>query len=291
MSSVVKKMNWGVEQRLEFIEFQLFWEGGVNRADIIDQFGVSVPQASKDLSHYQQLAPKNAWYDKSAKQYRTTDSFKPLFLEPSPDSYLSLLVSNEESAQPRNSWLAHPPEHDRIVALTRNVNDEVLRKIVSGMRDAIPVEILYQSLNALSPEARWRAIFPHAFGHDGLRWHVRAYCYEEEKYKDFILSRASEVRFHPTFLPPAAEDTLWSELFSITLVPNPKLSHAQQAIVSKDYGMLEGRLNLTVRRAMLYYFWKRFRFDVADLLDNPQEVPVVIDNRKSFDKALSEAMS
>ena len=39
-------MRWGVEKRLEFIEFRLFWEGGINRADIMERFGVSVPQAS-----------------------------------------------------------------------------------------------------------------------------------------------------------------------------------------------------------------------------------------------------
>ena len=43
-------IRWGVEQRLEFIEFRLFWEGGINRGDIIEIFGVSVPQASKDLT-------------------------------------------------------------------------------------------------------------------------------------------------------------------------------------------------------------------------------------------------
>ncbi len=28
-------LKWGVERRLEFIEFRLYWEGGVNRSDII----------------------------------------------------------------------------------------------------------------------------------------------------------------------------------------------------------------------------------------------------------------
>ena len=31
-------LKWGVERRLEFIEFRLFWEGGVNRSDIIGTF-------------------------------------------------------------------------------------------------------------------------------------------------------------------------------------------------------------------------------------------------------------
>ena len=31
-------LRWGVERKLEFIEFRLFWEGYVNRGDIIDTF-------------------------------------------------------------------------------------------------------------------------------------------------------------------------------------------------------------------------------------------------------------
>ncbi len=38
-------LRWGVEQKLQFIEFRLFWEGHVNRSDLIDKFGVSVNQA------------------------------------------------------------------------------------------------------------------------------------------------------------------------------------------------------------------------------------------------------
>ena len=51
------ELRWGVEQRLEFIEFRLFWEGHVNRSDLMDQFGVSVNQASTDLNRYIGFAP------------------------------------------------------------------------------------------------------------------------------------------------------------------------------------------------------------------------------------------
>jgi predicted DNA-binding transcriptional regulator YafY len=56
------------------------------------------------------------------------------------------------------------------------------------------VEIFYQSMNRTRPEPIWRRITPHAFGHDGLRWHVRAYCHIDSKFKDFILSRTFKVR-------------------------------------------------------------------------------------------------
>lgn len=74
-------MRWGVEKRLEFIEFRLFWEGGINRADIMEQFGVSVPQASKDLSLYEEKAPGNLRYDKQQKRYLASPTFKPFFFE------------------------------------------------------------------------------------------------------------------------------------------------------------------------------------------------------------------
>ncbi|MFM2277896.1 MAG: hypothetical protein RLZZ444_127 [Pseudomonadota bacterium] len=46
MSAVhAKAIRWELERRLEFIEYRLFWEGGSNRSDLIDEVGVSVPQA------------------------------------------------------------------------------------------------------------------------------------------------------------------------------------------------------------------------------------------------------
>ena len=68
MDEAASELRWGVERRLEFIEFRLYWEGRINRADIVDQFGVSVPQASKDLSRYQELAPDNIAYDRREKR-------------------------------------------------------------------------------------------------------------------------------------------------------------------------------------------------------------------------------
>ena len=49
MARQAKKSRWSVGQRLEFIDFRLFWEGHVNRGDLVSFFGVSVPQASSDL--------------------------------------------------------------------------------------------------------------------------------------------------------------------------------------------------------------------------------------------------
>jgi hypothetical protein len=58
-----------VKQKLEFIGFRLFWDGGINRGDIIEMFGVSDPEASKDLAMDQEAVPCNVEHDRSVKRY------------------------------------------------------------------------------------------------------------------------------------------------------------------------------------------------------------------------------
>jgi len=128
-------LKWGVERRLEFIEFRLFWEGGVNRSDIIDMFDVSVPQASKDLTLYQERAPQNAIYDKRAKRYVVGPQFSPIFLKPDPEGYLSRLRSLAEGlTDPTESWIASPPETDIALSPRRQVDIAVLQAVLGAMR-------------------------------------------------------------------------------------------------------------------------------------------------------------
>ena len=251
-------LKWGVERRLEFIEFRLFWEGGVNRSDLIDTFGVSVPQASKDLTHYQERAPQNAVYDKSARRYVAGPEFQPVFLDPDPDAYLMRLRSMAEGfADAGANWLAAPPDMDIALTLRRKVDTEVLRSVLAAVREERSLDLHYQSMNRDRPDPAWRRITPHAFGFDGLRWHVRAWCHETERFKDFLLSRVLGFGEFGEPGAAAAQDRLWQETFDITLVPHPDLSVGQQAVVAKDYNMADGRAVLTVRYAMLFYVLKR----------------------------------
>lgn len=284
-------MRWGVEKRLEFIEFRLFWEGGINRSDITEKFGVSVPQASKDLNLYEEKAPGNLIYDKSAKRYLTSPRFKPVFLVPEAVAYLNQLRVGDSGAQlSQDTWLAFTPEADSMPVPHRRIEPAVLRSIVAAIRDTQSIEVQYQSMNANRELPEWRRITPHAFGDDGLRWHVRAFCHIDRKFKDFVLSRCLDVRAcgQPGADPHA--DTHWRESFEVLLAPNPVLSEAQRGVIAQDYVMEGGKASVPVRKALLYYFQKRLRLDVADFADDPHETPVIVANRAAFNAALAEAM-
>ena len=284
-------LRWGVEQRLEFIEFRLFWEGGVNRADITRFFGVSVPQASKDLTQYQELAPDNVRYDRSEKRYFAAQGFSPVFLKPDAESYLAQLdkVAGAQDAGV-HSWLTDPPSVDTMPVPHRRVDVETLRAVLAAIRDKASLEILYQSMNELRPDPVWRRISPHAFGSDGFRWHVRAYCHIDNKFKDFLLSRVMEAKGAEDAAVDGGDDKYWKNLFDVILAPNPKLGENQKRVIAQDYAMPDGKISIPVRQALLYYFRKRLRLDVADVLDDLHETPVVVTNRADFDRALAEAM-
>lgn len=258
MNDAVPGVRWGVEQRLEFIEFRLFWEGGVRRKDIIDMFGVSVPQASKDLTLYQERAPGNVDYDKSAKRYVASKSFVPKFLTPDPDAYLSRLRSLSEGlSKPAESWLGYHPDSDIALTPHREIESGILRGVLDAMRDQKSVEVLYQSMNKARPDPVWRRMSPHAFGYDGFRWHARAYCHIDAKFKDFILPRILEVRDSGPVGSTGQDDVAWQERVKVEITPHPALTANQKKVVAKDYGMTGNKAVLSVRCAMLFYVLKR----------------------------------
>jgi hypothetical protein len=270
-------LKWGVERRLEFIEFRLFWEGGVNRADIIDMFAVSVPQASKDLTLYQERAPQNAIYDKSAKRYVAGKNFEPCFLKPDPEGYLSQLRSVADGVLDRSdAWIGNPPAYGATPAPIRGVDPETLRTVLAAIRRAEAIEIRYQSLSR--PEPKWRWADPHAIGFDGFRWHTRAYCEIDRTFKDFLLSRILETRGTRVSEVDPFADHGWHEQIVLEIGPHPELSETQKMVIALDYGMKGGRAHIRVRRAFLYYTLKRLGLDDEAAGRRPQDQQIVLLN-------------
>ncbi len=291
MSEAETSLRWGVERRLEFIEFRLFWEGGINRGDIMEFFGVSVPQASKDLSLYQELAPGNLSYDRSAKRYLASKSFRPRFLEPDPDRYLAQLRSLADDLAPdTQTWLGLVPDMGVLPIPHRQVKADVLRTLLAVMRARQSIEVNYLSLNPERTDAQWRRITPHAIGSDGLRWHVRAFCHIDNRFKDFLLSRClGQARPGAAGAEPGADED-WQTVVQIRLIPNPRLSTAQRRVILQDFDMTDGGIDLAVRKALIFYFARQLRINQRDPDTDPLATPVVVENKEVFDRAVTESM-
>lgn len=274
-------LRWGVEQKLQFIEFRLFWEGHVNRGDLIDKFGISQNQASGDLNRYIALAPDNMIYDKSGKTYVRSSSFSPLFLEPDATQYLSQLRSIAEGLVGKeDAWIGNLPAFDTAPSPARGIDPVVLRAIVIAIRRHDAVEVRYQSM--ASPDPEWRWIAPHALAFDGFRWHARSYCENSGEYRDFVISRIVATRQSRDARMISTKDTAWDEIVDLKIAPHPDLSTAQKRAIELDYGMISGSVHIPVRRALLYYALKRLGLDTDPAARKPQDQQIILLNREAL---------
>lgn len=256
-------MKWGLKKRLEFIEFKLFWEGSFNRKDLIDTFGVSVPQTSVDIKSYKNKAPGNVYYDKSKKQYLITSKFVPIFGLMDAHSYLSRLSMFSDGFLEEDLKTGYIPDVFVVPSLDRAIEPIVLRKIINALKNKKAIHIQYQSMSRPSPVWRW--LVPHSFAYDGFRWHVRGYCELVQEFRDFILGRIIDTRNLKITNIEASDDHKWNQFVTIKIAAHPDLTPHQQKIIEKEYHMQNGVAELRVRAAFVYYVLLRFR------LENPED--------------------
>lgn len=261
--------KWGQERRLEFIDWRLRWDGQINRVDLTEFFGISIPQASLDLAKYLEMAPKNAVYDRSAKVYLPGPEFSPLFGSNSPQRYLNeLLARATDVLPPELSFLGWMPSVDLAPVPGRRVPAEVLLPILQAIRSKRRVVVSYQSVSSLEPTER--TLSPHAVAHDGFRWHVRAYCDRREQFLDFVVARILSVTATSLDSVDSAKDEAWHRMVTLRLGPNPALPLAVQKVIELDYGMQNGSVELPCRQALLFYTLRHL-----DLLDGHGAPPEV----------------
>lgn len=268
--------NWGQERRLEFIDFRLRWDRTVNRSDLKSHFAISTPQASLDIAKYTQLAPSNLIYDRSSRTYRATADYAPVIGNTSPQRYLNeLLACSSEILSERDTYIGWMPPFAAVPALTRLVDGDTLSVLLNAIRFRESVRIFYQSDSAADPIDR--VISPHAFAFDGFRWHVRAYCFFREGYRDFVLGRI--LRISVETMPGRAPelDTGWNTFVRLVIAANPCLTEGNRRAVERDYAMVDGHATLEVRQALLYYVLKQLELGPF-ASTRPQTAQIVLKN-------------
>ncbi|UVL76511.1 WYL domain-containing protein [Pseudomonas putida] len=284
----MEQTRWDLALRYRLIETVVWWEGRLTTNHLIQSFGISRQQASKDINTYiNDYASKNLVYDKQIKGYVPTRQFKPLFIDDSASAYLDLLNQNNERA-PHIEGLALAYAHTEVLKVPdRSVKPEVLRPLLKACREKRRLDIDYVSFN--TPELEGRIIAPHTLVYTGMRWHVRAYCEKNRMYRDFVLSRLRGV---PDVHEEQTEngidqDVEWNTPVDVIFKPDERLTAAQRAIIEVDYGMTDGQLVVGSSQALVKYVVKRFGVNPNMHDARPEAQQLVLANRAELKPWLS----
>lgn len=279
--------RWSQQRRLELIDFRLRWDGRLSRSDLTKYFGISVPQASLDIATYLELAPNNLEYDHGARVYVARPDFRALYPSSGAAPFLNELLSSRLAGVEGEQGLLgfRPP-----IAVTptpgRSLNVDVLVALQRAIRTQTGLTVLYQSLTRPAPSER--ALSPHAFVHDGYRWHVRAYCHVRHAFRDFVIARVQEVRGTVPVGVDAARDVSWNTLVKLVLAPHPELPVAHRRAVELDYGMVNGHVELECREALLFYVLRHLRLD-RGAHEAPEAQQIILENASALKRYLELA--
>lgn len=269
MNSVTREslaaLGFPQRQRLQYIESMALWEGVVARRRVCDLFGVSLNHITKDLRLYRHLLPHNLEYDPSLRVWRPSARFRPAISSGSPQEYLGLLrLGLEMAGGAAIPTLEGPIPADTVPIPRWPADAKPLRHVTRAVREGTGLCVRYQSMSRADPEER--VLWPHALVFAGFRWHTRAYDEKTKTFRDFVLARICNADPHEGAPPVSADDDQdWREQICADVIPSPRLSKAQQAVIAREYGMAKATggwcWRVKMRRCLVRYFLRWHRLD------------------------------
>lgn len=246
------------QERLSHIDFKAFFLGAVGRNDLVNRFGIKEAAATRDISLYRELAPKNLEYDTKAKAYIIKPSFKPMF-EYSPTQALAALSHGfgEDFIGSHKAVIAcempanlSQPQLPVLAVLTRAIHQHKV------------VRINYRSIASGQSQ---REIIPFVLVDNGLRWHVRGYCRKRQAFIDFVVTRITDpklIESEPQEHETPEADIQWNRIVEMEIVPHPNLKHPET--IELDYAMQDSVLKVNVRAAVAGYVLRRWNVDCSE---------------------------
>lgn len=244
--------------RLMYLERVAYWYGRVGRGNLMEEFQISGVQASADLQRYLEMNPGALGYDLKRKRYLWSAGARPVLHEPDFEEAVAEFLDAGEGMG-RVLRLKYPQ---------RKVPDELRLGVFRAVANGRVLRVRYGSVN--SGGVGERRLLPTGFGNDGFRWHVRAYCFRNADYRDFVLGRLEILETEePKKGLDLPVDADWETMTEVRMRLNPKLPGEVRDILREDFSPDEDDvLRWPVRRALAFYA-ERYLKSLAHPLEKP----------------------
>lgn len=247
-------------ERLNFIDFRVFFTGQIRRTDLMGRFGIKEAAATRDLSTYQKEAPGNIDYDAAQKAYLMTDAYTRRFIKEveAKRLLLSLVHGAGDDFAPLSAPVIPCELPERLNIPHIDIFAAVSRAIFN--KKALKIGYVSQKSGNSS-----RVIVPFSLAGNGLRWHVRAYDRKRGEFCDFIINRITKAEVLASEPIHEAElrenDIEWNRRIELEIVPHPNLP--SKDFVEKEYDMKDGVKRYKVRAATAGYILRLWNVDCS----------------------------
>lgn len=245
-------------ERLAYIDFRLYFLGELRRQDLLDRFEIGLAGATRDITEYRRIAPHNLDFDGTAKLYRPTKVFKPLFVHSPRRVFMALSQGFGQGLDTELEPMIRC-EYPQPLSLP---DVSVVAPITRAIHLGKGVRLCYTSVNSGHSV---KELVPFALVDIGARWQVRAFDLEKRKFRDYVLTRMQEPEVIDEKgyekLAILEDDVLWTRIIELELVPHP--NHPEPNIVKMDYGMKDGVLRVRVRAAYAGYMLRTWCVDCS----------------------------
>lgn len=257
MTKEIPDHSQAQQERLAYIELNLWFLGQVRRQMLVKRFQIKAASATRDLALYSSLNPENLSYDVSAKTFFIGSAFKPMYSFSS-ERVMTWLAQGFADGLP-GVWAAGVPALQP--ARLGNPNLETLGVVTRAIFQRQPLRIRYESLNGASE----RVIVPHVLVDNGLRWHVRGFDRKSGEFRDFVITRILEPQIVDEVVRQEQEgreaDGQWNQQVTLELIHHP--DQPRPEVTHLDYGMQDGVMKMTVQALTAGYTLRQWSVDCS----------------------------
>lgn len=241
-----------LQKRLKFIDFLLYFRGWFTRQDLTEEFMIASTGATRDIASYKQDANGEALnLNEKTKRYEAALNFTPRV---SSFSFSNAVLMLKKQAKKGRLGASSPIPFEYADKLTQpSVN--LLAAISRAIGARTVANVIYLSMKSQGE----RKISPHALFEVGEKVYVRAFCHEHSDFRNFSISRFTDVA--PTSEPQPKEaanlnDDQWHRKVNLELAPHQKLTAHEQNTLRLEFGMQNGQKTIQVKvRAAICGFW------------------------------------
>lgn len=254
----LKELSQAQRERLAHIDFTLLFKGEAGRSYLTERFSIAPSVATQDFSRYKELAPNNVTYDAKRRVHLKTDAFQPLFK-------YDVIRTLATLSQGFGDGFLGKIKPAKACEAPFHLNKPQLN-VVAAMSEAIhkkaAITIDYASLSSGQGK---RQVVPHTLIDNGLRWHVRAFDRKHKEFRDFVLTRISDVTMQGDEINNELEtvqwDKQWNRIVELELIPHPSLKHPEA--IAMDYAMKDNCLRVEIRAAFAGYLLRLWNIDCS----------------------------